>query len=149
MSLEQQISQGIMDAMKAKDSVRRDTLRNVKKFIIEAKTASANIEELADSDVVKIIAKLAKQGADSAEIYKQQGRDDLYDYEMAQVNVLNEYLPKQMDEEQLTAAVKEIIAETGATSMKDMGKVMGVASKKLAGMAEGGAISAKVKALLS
>lgn len=149
MSIEKQISQGIMDAMKAKDSVRLAALRNVKKYIIEAKTAGTNIEELPDADVLKIIAKLAKQGTDSAEIYIGQGRKDLADEETAQVDVFKEFLPRQMDDAELTAAVKAIIAEAGAESMKDMGRVMGTASKQLAGKAEGAAISAKVRELLS
>ncbi len=148
MTLEKQISQGIMDAMKAKDTVRLATLRNIKKYILEAKTAGVNIDELPDADTLKIIQKLAKQGADSADIYRQQGRKDLADEEAAQVEVLKEFLPKQMDDAELTAAVKAIIAEAGAESMKDMGRVMGVASKQLAGKAEGAAISAKVRELL-
>ena len=103
---------------------------------------------LGDADALKIIQKLTKQGKDAAEIYVQQGRQDLADAELAQVKVMEAYLPKQMSPEELEAALKEIIAETGATSGKDMGKVMGVASKKLAGLAEGRAISAKVKELL-
>ena len=149
MELEKKISTGIMEAMKAKDDVKRDTLRNVKKMIIEAKTAGPNIDELPDAEVLKIINKLAKQGTDSAEIFKQQGRNDLYEYEMAQVEVLKSYLPKQLNDAELTEAVKSIISSTGATSMKDMGRVMGIASKQLAGQAEGKAISAKVKELLS
>ena len=149
MSLEKQVSQGIMEAMKAKDTVRLTTLRNIKKYILEAKTAGVNIDELPDADTLKIIRKLAKQGADSAEIYRQQGRNDLADEETAQVEVLKEFLPKQMDDAELTAAVKTIIAETGAESMKDMGRVMGAASKQLAGRAEGADISAKVRELLS
>lgn len=149
MELEKKVSAGIMEAMKAKDDVKRDTLRNVKKMIIEAKTAGPNIDELPDADVLKIISKLAKQGSDSAEIFKQQGRDDLYAYEMAQVAVLKDYLPKQMDDAELTEAVKGIISSVGATSMQDMGRVMAIATKQLAGQAEGKAISAKVKELLS
>ncbi len=149
MSLEQQISQGIMEAMKSKDTVRLAALRNVKKYIIEAKTSGKEIAELPDADTLKIIGKLTKQGVDSAEIYRSQGREDLAAEEMAQVNVLKEFLPQQMSAEELTAAVREIIAETGALSMKDMGKVMGIASKRLAGKAEGRDISAKVKELLS
>lgn len=149
MELEKQVSQGIMDAMKAKDEVKRDTLRNVKKYIIEAKTAGANIEHLPDADVIKIISKLAKQGADSAAIFKEQGRNDLFEYEMAQVAVLREYLPRRMDDAELTAAVRAIITEAGAKSMQDMGRVMGLASKQLAGRADGKDISAKVKELLS
>ena len=149
MSLEKQVSQGIMEAMKAKDTVRLTTLRNIKKYILEAKTAGVNIDELPDADTLKIIRKLAKQGTDSADIYRQQGRRDLADEETAQVEVLKEFLPKQMDDAELTAAVKAIIAETGAESMKDMGRVMGAASKQLAGRAEGADISAKVRELLS
>ena len=147
MALEQEISKGIMEAMKAKDTVRLTTLRNVKKYIIEAKTASAGITELSDAEVLKIIA--AKQGAESAAVYAQQNRPDLAAEESAQVAVLQTFLPKQMTGEELTEAVRSIIAEVGATSMKEMGKVMGVASKKLAGMADGKDISAKVKELLA
>lgn len=149
MTLEKQISQAIMDAMKAKDSVRLMALRNVKKYIIEAKTATGGIDELPDADTLKIIQKLCKQGSDSAEIYKQSGREDLAAEELAQVAVLKEYLPKQMSDEELTAAVSAIIAELGASSLKEMGRVMGVASKSLAGKAEGKTISEKVKQLLS
>ena len=138
-----------MEAMKAKDTVRLMTLRNVKKVILEAKSASAGIAELSDEEVIKIIGKLAKQGTDSANIYTQQNRPDLAAEESPQVAVLQEYLPKQMTPEELTAAVREIITEVGATSMKEMGKVMGVASKRLAGRADGKEISAKVKELLS
>lgn len=149
MSLEKEISKGIMDAMKAKDAVRLSALRNIKKFIIEAKTASTSVDELPDADVIKIISKLAKQGTDSAELYKSQNRQDLADEELGQVAVMQEYLPKQMTAEELTDAVKAIIAETGATSMKEMGKVMGIASKNLAGKADGKEIADKVKELLS
>lgn len=149
MSIEKEVSQGIMDAMKAKESVRLTTLRNIKKYIIEAKTSGSNIDELPDADALKIIRKLAKQGTDSADIYRAQGRADLADEEMAQVEVLKEFLPQEMEDAELTAAVKAIIAETGAQSMKDMGRVMGLASKQLAGKAEGARISAKVKELLS
>ena len=130
MSLEQQISKGIMEAMKAKDTVRLSALRNAKKYIIEAKTAGPEIAELPDADVLKIISKLAKQGTDSAAIYAQQHRQDLADEELAQVAVYEEFLPKQLTADELTAEVKAIIAEVGATSMKEMGKVMGVVTKK-------------------
>ena len=148
MSLEQQISKGIMEAMKAKEPVRLQTLRNIKKYIIEAKTAGPEITELPDADVVKIIAKLAKQGSDSAEIYRQQNRADLAEEELAQVAVMQEFLPRQLSPEELTEAVRAVIAEVGATSVKEMGKVMGVASKRLAGQADGKDISAKVRELL-
>ena len=148
MSLEQQISKGIMEAMKAKEPVRLQTLRNIKKYIIEAKTAGTEIAELPDADVVKIIAKLAKQGSDSAEIYRQQNRAELAEEELAQVAVMQEFLPRQLSPEELTEAVRAVIAEVGATSVKEMGKVMGVASKRLAGQADGKDISAKVRELL-
>ena len=148
MSLEQQISKGIMEAMKAKEPVRLQTLRNIKKYIIEAKTAGTESAELPDADVVKIIAKLAKQGSDSAEIYRQQNRADLAEEELAQVAVMQEFLPRQLSPEELTEAVRAVIAEVGATSVKEMGKVMGVASKRLAGQADGKDISAKVRELL-
>ena len=148
MSLEQQISKGIMEAMKAKEPVRLQTLRNIKKYIIEAKTAGTEIAELPDADVVKIIAKLAKQGSDSAEIYRQQNRADLAEEELAQVAVMQEFLPRQLSPEELTEAVRAVIAEVGATPVKEMGKVMGVASKRLAGQADGKDISAKVRELL-
>ena len=144
MSLEQRISKGIMEAMKAKDTVRLSALRNAKKYIIEAKTAGPEIAELPDADVLKIISKLAKQGTDSAAIFSEQNRPDL-----AQVAVFQEFLPRQLTPEELTAEVKALIAEVGATSMKEMGKVMGVASKRLAGRADGKDISAKVRELLA
>ena len=133
MLLEEQISKGMMAAMKAKDTVRLSALRNIKKYIIEAKTSGAAVDVLPDADVIKIITKLAKQGTDSAQIYAQQNRRDLADEELGQVAVFQEFLPKQLTDAELTDAVKSIIAETGAASMKDMGKVMGIASKTLAG----------------
>jgi len=148
MSFEEQINEGIKHAMKAQDKVRLETLRLVKKFIIEAKTAGTGVAQLPDADVLKIIQKLAKQGQESASIYKEQGRDDLYTYESDQVAVLNEFLPKQLTEEALTTVLQKIITDCGATSAKDMGKVMGVAAKELSGKAEGKLISAKVKELL-
>ena len=149
MSLEKEISRGIMEAMKSRDAVRLAALRNVKKYIIEAKTSGAGIAELPDADVVKIISKLAKQGADSAAIYTAQRRQDLADEETAQVAVLQEFLPRPLSDEELTAAVREIIAETGASSLGEMGRVMGVASKRLTGRAEERAISDKVRELLA
>lgn len=149
MRLEEQISEGIKQAMKAQDKTRLAALRNVKKYIIEAKTAGTEIAELPDAEVIRIIQKLCKQGQDSAAIYQEQKRDDLYNEEMGQVNVLKEFLPKQMDDAELTEAIRGIIARTGATSMKEMGKVMGIATKELAGRADGKEISNKVKALLA
>ena len=132
-----------------KDTIRLEVLRNIKKVFIKAKSVAGAPEQIADSESVKIIQKLAKQGRESAEIYKNQGREDLYAHEMAQVEVLNEFLPKQLSEEELRTALKAIIEKVGATSAKEMGKVMGVASKELAGGADGKAISAIVKELLS
>lgn len=149
MSLEQQISKGIMEAMKARDAVRLSALRNAKKYIIEAKTAGPEVAELPDADVLKIIAKLAKQGADSAAIFAGQNRQDLADEELAQVAVYQEFLPKQLTPEELRSEVKAIIGEVGAESIREMGRVMGVASKRLAGRADGKDISAAVKELLS
>ncbi len=143
------ISKDIIAAMKAKDAVRRDALRNVKKVFIEAKTAPGANDELSDADAMKIIQKLVKQGKDAADIFVKQGRQDLADAEMAQVAVYSDYLPKPLSEEELQAAVKEIIDELGVTSMKEMGKVMGVATKKLAGKADGKAVSECVKKLLA
>ncbi len=149
MNLFDQISDDIRLAMLARDKERLEALRNVKKVLLEAKTAKAGNEELSDEAALKAIAKLAKQGRDSAEIYKQQNRLDLYDPEMAQVKILESYLPKQMDDAELTAVIKAIIEKVGATSIKEMGKVIGLASKELAGKADGKLISEKVKSLLS
>lgn len=149
MSLEQNISRQIMEAMKAKDAVRLSALRNAKKYILEAKTAGPGITELPDADALKILAKLAKQGTDSAAIFTGQGRDDLASEELAQVAVFQEFLPRQLTAEELRAEVAAVIAEVGATSMREMGKVMGAASKRLAGRADGKDISAAVKELLS
>ena len=127
------ISEGIKEAMKAKDAVRRDTLRNVKKVFLEAKTAPGANDELSDADALKILQKLAKQGRESAEIFTQQGRADLAENELAQVHVLEEYLPKQLSEAELESALRAIITQLGVTEPREMGKVMGVASKQLAG----------------
>ncbi len=144
-----QINNDIKEAMKARDKVRLETLRNIKKVFLEAKTAPGANDTLEDADALKIIAKLAKQGKDAAQMFVQQNRQDLADAELAQVAVIESYLPKQMSEDEIREAVKAIIAETGATSMKEMGKVMGVASKQLAGKADGRVISGIVKELLS
>lgn len=149
MALFDQVSNDIKEAMKAKDKVRLETLRNIKKYFIEAKTAPGANDTLEDDAALKILQKLAKQGTESANLYKEKGREDLAEEELAQVRVIEQYLPKQMSPEELEAALKEIIAEVGATSAKDMGKVMGTASKKLAGKADGKAISAVVKSLLA
>jgi uncharacterized protein YqeY len=149
MDLFEKVSEDIKNAMKAKDKVALETLRNVKKVFLEAKTAPGANDTLTDADALKLIQKLVKQGKDSAAIYVEQKRQDLAEAELAQVAVLEKYLPKQMSAEELEAELKKIIAEVGATSPKEMGKVMGVASKALAGRAEGRAISEAVKKLLA
>lgn len=149
MNLFEQISNDIKEAMKAKDKVKLETLRNVKKYFLEAKTAPGANDTLTDDAALKIMQKLVKQSKDSAAIYTGQGRADLAEAELAQAAVIETYLPKQLTAEELEAALKEIIAETGAAGPQDMGKVMGVATKKLAGKAEGRVVSAKMKELLS
>ena len=149
MDLSEIISNDIKAAMKARDKVRLETLRNIKKVFLEAKTAPGANDTLSDADAMKILQKLAKQGKESAATYTAAGRSDLAEGEVAQVRVIEEYLPKPLSSEELEAAIKAVISETGAESMKDMGKVMGVASKQLAGKAEGKAISDIVRRLLS
>lgn len=149
MSLFDQVSKDIVAAMKAKDKVRLEALRNIKKNFIEAKTAPGANDTLDDAVALKILAKLAKQGRDTAALYHEQNRPDLAEEEEAQAKVIEEYLPKALTPEELEAEVKAIIAQVGATSAKDMGKVMGVASKQLAGRADGRAISTLVKQLLA
>ncbi len=149
MALFEQVSKDIVAAMKAKDKVTLEALRNIKKVFIEAKTAPGSNDELDDATAMKILQKLAKQGHDAADLYVAQNRQDLADAELAQVKVIESYLPQPMSVEEIEAAVKEIIAQTGASSIKEMGKVMGVASKQLAGKADGKAISDAVKRLLA
>lgn len=144
-----QISTDIKEAMKARDKVRLEALRNIKKVFIEAKTAPGANDTLEDAQALKILQKLAKQGHDSASLYTSNNRPDLAEAEMAQVEVIESYLPKQMSEAEIEVVVKEIIAQTGAQSIKEMGKVMGVASKQLAGKADGKVISEVVKKLLA
>ena len=138
-----------MDAMKAREKEKLEALRGIKKVMIEAKSATGSTGELTDQECLKIIQKLAKQGTDSAIIYKEQNRIDLYDQEMFQVKVFESYLPAKMSDNELAESIAAIIVEIGASGMKDMGKVMGIASKKLAGLADGKEISDKVKELLS
>ena len=149
MELFEKVSKDIVAAMKAKDKITLEALRNIKKVFIEAKTAPGANDTLDDAAALKILQKLAKQGHDSADLYTQQNRPDLAEAEIAQVKVIESYLPKALSAEEIEAAVKEIIAQTGATSIKEMGKVMGVASKQLAGKADGKAISDIVKKLLA
>ena len=149
MSLFEKINDELKAAMKARDKVKLEALRNIKKVMIEARAAKGAGSELTDDESLKIIAKLAKQGTDSAAIYKEQNRSELAEQEMAQVAVYETFLPKKLTGDELLKAVKAIVEKTGATSLKDMGKVMGVASKELAGKAEGADIAARVKELLS
>lgn len=149
MTLFDKVSEDIKEAMKARDKVRLETLRNIKKVFLEAKTAPGANDTLEDADALKILQKLAKQGRESAQTYIDNGRQDLADGELAQAAVIEEYLPKQLSEAEIEVEVKKVIAETGAQSMKYMGRVMGVVSKQLAGRADGRAISAVVKRLLA
>lgn len=143
------VSADIKKAMLARDAVRLESLRGIKKEFLEAKTAKGSDGTLSDDRAIQILSKMVKQRRESAEIYTQQNRPELAEAELAQAAVIEEYMPKQLTTGELDAALREIIARVGATSPKEMGKVMGVASKELAGKAEGRAISAAVKALLS
>ena len=145
----EQVSADIVSAMKNKDKVRLMALRNVKKYFIETKTAPGANDELSDEDAIKILAKLAKQGKDTAAVYESQNRADLAEEEMKQVHIIEEYLPKPLSAEELRAALSAIIQETGVTDVKEMGRVMGIASKRLAGKAEGRTSSAMGRERLS
>ncbi|MDR1896712.1 MAG: GatB/YqeY domain-containing protein [Prevotellaceae bacterium] len=147
MSLEQKINEGIKTAMLAKDKVRLESLRAVKAAILLAKT-SENADKFDEAAEVKMLQKLVKQRRETAEIYTNNNRQELADKELAEALIIEEFLPKQLDESEIEAAVKAVIAETGASSIKDMGKVMGIVSKQLAGKAEGKIISDTVKKLL-
>jgi len=149
MDLFDRISADIKAAMLAREKVRLETLRGIKKEFLEAKTAKGGDGTLPDDAAMKILAKMAKQRKETAVIYEEQNRMDLRDNELAEAAVIEEYLPKQLSEAELTEELKKIIAQVGATSAKEMGKVMGVASKALAGRADGKAISAKVRELLN
>lgn len=149
MDLFDRISADIKSAMLARDKVRLEALRGIKKEFLEAKTAKGSDGTLTDEAATKVLVKMAKQRRESAAIYAEQSRPELAEGELAEAAVIEEYLPKQLTDEELTAALRKIIEEVGATSAKDMGRVMGVATKSLAGRADGRAISAKVKELLS
>lgn len=138
-----------MAAMKAHDQVRMNAVRSIKSAILLAKTAEGAKDSLEDADVVKLIMKLAKQRRESAEQYTAAGRPELAENELAEVAVLEEYLPRQLSEAEVEEKLKEIIAATGASSPADMGKVMGVATKQLAGLADGKTISTIVRKLLA
>lgn len=149
MDLFDTISNDIKAAMLAKEKVRLETLRGIKKEFLEAKTAKGSDGTLTDEQANKILAKMAKQRRETAQIYAEQNRPELAENEIAEATVIEEYLPRQLSEEELTAELRKIIGQVGATSQKEMGKVMGVASKALAGRADGKAISAKVRELLA
>lgn len=149
MSFIEQITEDIKAAMKARDHVRLEAVRGIKKELLEAVTAKGASGELADADVFKILQKMVKQRRESAQIYVEQNRADLAETETAQADVIAAYLPAAMSAEELEQAVAAIIARVGAATVKDMGKVMGAASKELAGKAEGKDISDCVKRLLA
>ncbi len=149
MALEQQIQKDIMAAMKAHDFVRTNAVRAIKSAILLAKTAEGGKKELEDADIVKLIQKLIKQRKEAAEQYVAAGRQELADNELAEAAILEEYVPRQLTPEEITERVREIIAQTGAASPSDMGKVMGVASKQMAGLADGRTLSGIVRELLA
>lgn len=149
MSIFDSVNNGIKEAMLSKDKVRLEALRAIKKEFIEAKTAKGASGELTDEAAMKILAKMVKQRKESAEIFVSNNRSDLADANLAEAAIIEEFLPAQMSETELEEALKEIIARLGATSPQQMGMVMSAATKQLAGRADGRAISAKVKELLS
>jgi uncharacterized protein YqeY len=149
MNLFDKIAGDLMEAMKAREKEKLEALRNIKKALIEARAAKSAGSELTDDESLKVIQKLAKQGHESAAIYKEQGRSDLYDQEIFQVGILESYLPAKLSTGEIESYIGTLIMKFGANTMKDMGKVMAVASKELAGKAEGREISEVVKRLLS
>ncbi|MBQ7389091.1 MAG: GatB/YqeY domain-containing protein [Paludibacteraceae bacterium] len=149
MALFEQVSEDIKKAMLSRNQMELNALRGVKKEFLEAKTAKGGTGELTDEAAIKILQKMAKQGKDAAAIFKEQNRADLAEEYLAQVAVYERYLPAQMSDEELEKAVRAIIEQVGASSPQEMGKVMGVASKQLAGKADGRAISEKVKKILT
>lgn len=148
MALEQQIQKDIKEAMKAHDEARLNATRGIKSEILLAKTSGAE-HELTDADVLKIIQKLVKQRKESAELYTQGNRPELAEKELSEMRVMEAYLPKALSEDEVRNILKEVVAEVGATGPKDMGKVMGAATKRLAGQADGRLISTIVKELLA
>lgn len=149
MALKQNVDGEIKSAMIAKDKVRLTALRAIKSMILLEETKEGFKGELSEEDEIKLLSKAAKQRKDSAEIYEKQGRADLLEVELAELAVIQEFLPKAFSDEELTLAIQEIITTSGAVSAKEMGKVIGLANKQLAGKAEGKAIADKVKALLN
>ena len=149
MSLQTKVMEALKEAMKAKDTVALESLRAIKSPIFLAKTEAGAAEELSEADELKLLQKLVKQRKDSAALYTQQGRNDLAEPELAQMAVIEKFLPAQLSEAEVETALRGIINQVGATTPKDMGKVMGVATKQLAGKADGKLISEIVKRLLS
>ena len=149
MSLEQQIQEAIKEAMKAKDAVALSANRAIKGEILLFKTAEGGAKEVTDGDILKMIQKLVKQRKEAAEQFVAGNRQDLADNELAEAAALEKYLPKQLSPDEVKAKIQEIIAQVGASSIRDMGKVMGVANKALAGLSDGRTISGFVKELLS
>ncbi len=149
MVLFEQINEDIKSAMKAGETEKLMALRAVKSELLLLKTSVGAKDEISEEEGIKVLQKMVKQRKDSAEIYKTQNRDDLYEKEIVEAEFIQVYLPQQMTDAELTGAITEMINKTGAASMKDMGKIMGIASKELAGKAEGKLIAAKVKELLS
>ncbi len=149
MSLTEQITQEIKVAMKAKDKVALEALRGIKKELIEANTAKGAADEVGEDEGLKILQKMVKQRKDAASIFKEQGRQDLVDKEMAEIEVISKFLPEQITGEELENLVQSIVEKSGAQSMKEMGKVMGMASKELGGKADGKEIADLVKKILS
>ena len=149
MSLQTKVMEALKEAMKAKDTVALESLRAIKSAILLARTEAGASEELSEADELNLLHKWVKQRKDSAALYTQQGRNDLAEPELAQMAVIEKFLPAQLSEAEVEEALKGIIAQVGATSPKDMGKVMGVATKQLAGKADGKLISDIVKKLLS
>ena len=149
MSLKKQIETEIKQAMLNKDKVRLTALRSIKSLILLAETEKGGAEELTSDAETKLLTKAAKQRKDSLEVFKEQGRDDLAEKEQQELSVIQEFLPKQLTEEEVKEALKALIAELDASGPQDLGKVMGTATKKLAGQADGKTISVIVKELLS
>ena len=149
MTIFEQVSEGIIAAMKSREKEKLEALRNLKKVMIEARSTKGAGTELTDDESLKIIQKLVKQGRDSADIYRSQNRTDLYEEEMSQVKVLETFLPEQLTGEQLAEIIAAVIKDAGATSIKEMGRIIGLASKQLAGKADGKEIAAIVRELLS
>lgn len=149
MSLQTKVMEALKEAMKAKDTVALESLRAIKSAILLAKTEAGAAEELSEAEELKLLQKLVKQRKDSAALYTQQGRNDLAEPELAQMAVIEKFLPAQLSEAEVETALRGIINQVGATTPKDMGKVMGVATKQLAGKADGKLISEIVKRLLS